>query len=848
MANKRKVVNTGGGGKILAFLLGMFMGIAAVAGAAGGVVYYLWKKPLKNAVKLIDRKENGEIYQLLFKEGSGLLDPKYAESTVNVLLKDVVTALSAMQNNGTLADLQKLSPKVGAVVDKLLNTTSEYGVPLSKEEMMQMPVKELLNYVTLQIKDTPLSGFIKGVNGKETTEPFLLALCYGEEGVDYYRDETGAVVMMNGAKETTINGLFDEGGVTQVMDKIALESVSGKINKDDPVMRTLAYGSPNRYTTVVDEEGKVTDVQMNQIVYTWDGATLYDIDGEEAEGVFDEGAKTFTPTEGVTYYLDTAARTTSPIAYYAYKDEGRTQKALYPKTKINDLMSDTSSLADGLYLADALKVDGNSHRILISLAYGEGYSVGEDGKVTPAEGVTPRSIGDLKKNSTEIINGMSLADALNVTPTSNNALITLAYGKEGRDYVVEEGEFKMLGDSKPRTLEDISQNMSTVVKDIALADVVDPDFDSAISMYLLYGREGIHYEVVTENEQKKAVPLKQRIAVLDGKAYNPYGEELTGVLDEDGRTFTVTEGEGEEAKTTVYEYVDVNGEGAEYLTLPDGKQATYYFLQKEGKDLYYQPNGIADLSGENSVLTMLTGRLTLQEILGEDVVKDNIFLKHLKGETIDSLPAAIDHLKVTDVYAKEVFKTEEEDGTYYYLDKDGNRFARVDDTLTQEQKDKRVLVGVWWYLLHNDHAESCHLQGHCALGEDCLYKDNDPESVCTAPLTNCPTDADTGKVVCFEEYFVKDLAELISNMTNNIEGATLRQLKVDKVVTNIEDATLDTDVLTSFSYFDTTTNSVKTVALTKTYGKTKLGDFTATEILAYISELLTIINGMQPSS
>ncbi len=851
---REKAAPQGGvGGKILAFVLGLFMGVVAVLGTVGGVAYYVWSRPIKSTLKLIDREENGEIYQLLMGE-NGYLDPKYADKKVGDLIKDVNATVKALSGDGSLQDLQALSPKVGDTVDKVLEKTDEYGIPISKEELMAKPVKQLSAYLEGQLKETSLGGLVKAINGAETNEPLLLALCYGEEGVDYNKTDDGKIEMINGAKAMTVSGLLSDGGISGAMDKIALESVSDKIDKDDPVMRTLAYGPASHYTATKDEEGKVVDVQMNQILYTWDGEKLYDIDGAEIDGSLDEGKTIITLADGTKYYVKAATRSATPVTYYAYKDEKHTEKALYPKMKISDLMGNTSSLVDGLYLGDALKVNGSSHRILAALAYGEGFIVNdEDNSISPAEGNSPRTIGDLKKNSEEIINGLTLASALNVTPESHNVLITLAYGKEGRDYVVEDGVFKMQGDSKPRTLQDFSGNIGDLLNDIVLADVIKPDYTSPIIMYLLYGRANIHYEVVTEGEEEKAVPLKERIAVFDGKAYNAYGEELSGEV-QDG-VYTVTQGEGDEAVTTRYECVEVGDAAPSTLTLPSGETATYYFLKKDGKDLYYQPTTIGDLSGENNAISMLSKRLTIEEILGKESVQKNIFLKHLTGETIDTLPTAIQNLKITDVYAKEIFaqkQDEESEKTYYvdkngdfFLDGEGKKIGDVEEDIPESIKDDLVVTGTWWYLLHNE--EACHLNGHCELGDGCLYKDGDDDTTCTAKLTHCPNIAD-GKSLCYEKYTIEKLNDLIGNMTKNIKSATLRQLKADGIMPEMKDSTLDARIITEFKSLNTSTMSMETVTLQNTYGKTYLGEFTVMELLAYVDEFLGHINRVQPSS
>ncbi len=1011
MAREKRIkeVRTGGGGKFLAFFLGILMGIIVIVGALGGVGYYVYKSPIKSTIEKIDGEKNGKLYQALFGNGdkAGFLDPSYADAKVGTLIKDTTKAVKALTNDGALSELDGISPKVREAVQKILKETDKFDAPLSEDDVMNQPVKDLKDYAVDQLKLTPMGGLLKGFNdGKETEDTLMLALSYGEEDVDYVYDENGEVVMINGAQKTTVQQLI-EGGVDEQFNRITLEALG--VDTSDPIMRTLAYGPASHY--VLHEDNTVT---MKQIVYTWDGTNLYDIDGKLAEGTFDQANKTLD-TKDAFYYLDTQARGGGErITYYAYLDAGKERVAKYPKTKVSTLTEESDTLIDDLYLSDAMNINNASHQVLISLAYGskDNYDVLPDGTIVPKEGFTPRTIGELKYENEEIINGIALgdaigvtsdshkvlialaygqkdidyeivggeikmkegkspktlgdlsndgeslinditiadaldvtpashrvlvslayghegenydivggqivpregednaprtlgslsgeesesiingiylADALDITPESDKVLITLAYGKEGKDYKIEEGKFVMLGNSKPRALSDLSGDISPILDDITLADVMDPDYDSSLIMYLLYGREGIHYEITGTGEERQAVMLRQRIAVYNGKAYNPYGEEMVGVVDESAKTFTVTEGEGADAVVTVYDYVDLPSdvtpktltltiEGVSYV-------APYYFLELNGEPVYYEPTTIGELSGENNVISLLTKRLTIKEILGEESTQNNIFLQHVENETIDSLPEAIENLKFTDVYASDIFvRGTNPDGSKFYVDKDGNDVdVDGDGELSEEEKANRVVTSTWWYLLHND--AECH-DSNCPDAAACTaYYDDDSTTVCTAPRrcqinscrqapaachaehchldTACPYQnggectelPDCARKGCIHDYKITEFDQLSINMTNNVQEATLLCLKLDEIVA-LDDSTLETELITEMSVdFDGNGSTddpcdvkveVQNVPK-RANGNNKryLQEMTISEILNYASSVLTAIDLFQ---
>ncbi len=501
----KEVPSGGTGGKILAFILGLLMGIILIVGALGGAAYYVYKSPIQDTVKLIDGgKENGKIYKLLFGDDGegGYLDGSYANKKVGELLKDTTAAAKAISQNGALSDLETLSPKVRTTLQKLLDKTDDYDIPLDENELMNKPVKELGKYVLGQIKEASLGGLLKGLNdGKETDDSLLLLLCYGEEDIDY-KWENGEIVMLGESKKTTVDQIVTD-GFDGMFDKITLDAMD--IDPDDAIMRTLAYGPASHYDPV-KEGTKVVDVKMKQIQFTWnsetremldiDGEVVADIDNAEIGGTFvttDGGAKgVLTLKEGETYYLSTTPATpltpTPPAnTYFAYKSAEDPTAKLYEKTKISELTENAPSLIDGLYLSDTLNINNSAHQVLISLAYGskENYDVEDDGTITLKPGVKPRTIGDLKTKNQDLIDEILLADALGIDDNSHPVLKAIAVDRET---------------NKNRTLGELSAHSDTIINGIYLADAlsVTPDTHPILKSILCSGTYGVDYDIVQD--------------------------------------------------------------------------------------------------------------------------------------------------------------------------------------------------------------------------------------------------------------------------------------------------------------------------------------------------------------
>ncbi len=672
-------------GKLGAFLLGILMGIIILAGAVGGAGYYIWSRPVNKTVGLIDKvSKDGDLYDKLFNEENGILDASYADKKVKDLLKDTLAAMTALSGGGSLQDVDNVSPQVGKTVDEMLKATDKYGIPFEKEALMSKPVNEISKYMEEQIQETPLGGMMEGTGGKEITDPILKTVCYGP--ASHY---------------TTVNG--------------------------EIVMKQVIY----RVKAGVNEENAPVKI-------------LCDIDGEPTEGTYDEAKKTVVLSDTETHYLKQEAQTSEFTVFKAYVDAEHTTPAYYQQTKIKDFSTNSANLFNDVLLSDALNVNNASHKVLISLAYGnegENYTVNDDGTITLINGSKPRTIGQLKKENNDLINDIALKDALNITAKSHKVLISLAYGTKDVDYriVNENGEDKLevIEPAKPRTLGELTSNGNGLINDVALTDVLEENRSIPVIMYMLYGKKGIHYAFENNDPNGKIVWLQKRIAVYyDGEAgtytlHNEYGELIEM---KEGMVFDHANGLYTDSQGNEYWY-DASAPIDEIETkLADGKRpeggskkAKVYYLYEQAdhtKPVTYSPATLGSLNGKNNSVSNLTARLTVSDLFKADTVSKNIFLKHLTNTIIDDLPDAIETLTVTQVYEDSVYK------------KNGDEFVY--------ENGKRVINPEWWYLLHDENAHATHVG-------------------CDGMCIN-------------ESYTTKDVGTLVTNMKTNVNIATIQEL------------------------------------------------------------------------
>ncbi|MBQ8283619.1 MAG: hypothetical protein IJX75_00855 [Clostridia bacterium] len=524
--------------------------------------------------------------------------------------------------------------------------------------------------------------------------PLLLTLAYGVKGKDYVivKDEHGNDIIEPLTPPKTISDLMNGNSMGEIIETLTLDDLLENVDPANRMICALAYGS-DRYDVITNSDG-TKSCQMKQVRYYFDGTKVLDNHGAEvsctkgsSNGVttltFTETNTDGNPSTRVEYVFNETKD--GVTAYYAYEDAAKTTPVLYQKTTVGALQSGADKLIKGIYIADALDVKPSSHRVMIALAYGTEYvdydivGTGENAKIVCKPGKFPRTIEKMQgDNSGNLINSLSLGDALNVTATSKPLLKALAYGKEGVDYEIvgtgANAKIKPLGNVK--TLNDFSADPSALFDEIYLSDLLEnADTSDSITMYILYGKKGVHYNLTGST----VTPLNRRVCVANNKAYNEYGEVLNGTLSgttsytEDGKTYTLV--------STSLGTIDT----------VDGTQATIYYLKdSNGNEVKYEPNTVSALTGNNSLISKIKDRLTLVDILGESAVSGNKFFKHVQNEKISNIPSAVENLTFQQVFADEIYvdstaQTKVLKGTWKYLltDKDSDTGAEKEYKLTE---------------------------------------------------------------------------------------------------------------------------------------------------------------------
>ena len=320
-----------------------------------------------------------------------------------------------------------------------------------------------------------------------------------------------------------------------------------------------------------------------------------------------------------------------------------------------------------------------------------------------------------------------------------------------------------------------------------LGDITKGDLIDGISVGKAIGLESTDDPILAQIIDLKLGDLKTS-SVLKGRINNlqlcQLIEDLptTGILGE-MRTWTI--GEIDEDKVNSIKLSSI-------FTVESGDTGLLATLAGK-KDDEGNPWTLEDLTSDN------INALTLSEVLGEAEVSDNFYLQHLSGSTLGTLATDIQSICVVDLFADSVYKKaddttpdDQKDSEGFLLDEDGNR----------------IISGTWKYL-----------------------------------LTQNPDEGNTYPTTAPEEYKVTDMSQLIENMHNNIEHATLQALHDDGIIPHLGENSdtlnqkLIIDGLESYS-----SNIATLLGLTadQDINTMTIGDLTVLQASDYLTYLLQI--------
>ncbi|MGN0823171.1 MAG: hypothetical protein ACI4NG_05300, partial [Candidatus Gallimonas sp.] len=219
-----------------------------------------------------------DLLSVLGKDPSAYVNPDYADKSLLALGREI--ASTEFVNFNSVA---KFSPLVRTKVENISDILSDAGFRINIDSFMDTEFSALGTFMQDSMLDSDLGAVLK-VN-PETSSATFLSLCYGKEGEDYTVEtdpETGEkkIVMNEGKTATTVRRFVDD--PNSVIDDVEVNVLFNvTADSENSAMLYLAYGSREVDYTV--ETDSVTGEKKIVMLGDSQPKTLGDItDGDAA--------------------------------------------------------------------------------------------------------------------------------------------------------------------------------------------------------------------------------------------------------------------------------------------------------------------------------------------------------------------------------------------------------------------------------------------------------------------------------------------------------------------------------------------------------------------------------------
>lgn len=435
-------------GRILAVLLAFLFGMLVVIGGLLGGGYYLAVTPSRNLLNLL---------QLNAEE---ILTEEYLDKSVIDIVADVQRDVNSLSDPSSLSlqTLSKYTPLIDTYADDLLSQLGEMGVTVEKSELMTTSFSGLGDYLQKTVLPAVELGRAAGLNGE--SDRLMLALAYGEEGVDFRVTEDGSIEMIGDAAPTTLGDLLDD--ATGVVERVKLETVLDANAESAALIRALCYGVEGEDYTI-DESGNI--VMLGDAVPTTLGELMQHpdqiISGITVDSVISIGENSNEAllylaygTEGVNYKFENGE--------VVMLEDPLTGKP-YPKRTLDDITQE--DLISNATIGSIVSIDENTTGILAAI---KDWTIGDMTDAARIESLKLAQIITIDENSASILQAMADWSISDLTSQSKIDSLTL-----GDVITIDDDAAQLLISLKDTAIGDISSAIDNLrLRDI-LGDAVN---------------------------------------------------------------------------------------------------------------------------------------------------------------------------------------------------------------------------------------------------------------------------------------------------------------------------------------------------------------------------------------
>ncbi len=211
--------------------------------------------------------------------------------------------------------------------------------------------------------------------------------------------------------------------------------------------------------------------------------SIFDLVGDVASNPFDSLESLTKYTPAVDKYLNTLSDSLSALGVELDKETIKTTKFKDLGTYFRD------EVVDGVVLGKALKViPSEGNRLIVAICYGNkgvDYTIGDNGEIVPI--TPPVTLGQLTSDSQSVIDRVCVEDAFGVTAQSNAAMRFLAYGTEGFNYIINDAdEVEMLTNPltgepfRKKTIANLTSDGATPLETAKISDLITVEAEDGL--------------------------------------------------------------------------------------------------------------------------------------------------------------------------------------------------------------------------------------------------------------------------------------------------------------------------------------------------------------------------------
>ena len=294
------------------------------------------------------------------------------------------------------------------------------------------------------------------------------------------------------------------------------------------------------------------------------------------------------------------------------------------------------------------------------------------------------AFGELSPYFQGVIQSAELGGVLSLSPESDKLMLSICYGKENEDYTVDaEGNIVMNEGKSATTIQQMAEDATSVINRVEVSTMMEVTADSSPSMrYLAYGKEGVDYEIVTdEATQEKTIQMlggskpkqlkdlsKNDSSLLD----NARICDLVEITEESSnlmraiKNWTVSQLKQQSRieRLKLKQVLTIDEETSSRLlkAIADWRICD---LSDQDKINSLTINDVLTITEDSPLLlrslqSATLGKfddaiktLRLEEMIPE--LESNKLLKHLKNSTVDTLASDVKALSVQQVFGDEIY-------------------------------------------------------------------------------------------------------------------------------------------------------------------------------------------------